>query len=186
MYVNSEKCFFSQRICGSKQRFDPVHWFRWTKQPLLAGWISWAYNVSSCYFRRKVGFARFLDVFVCLLDYCVIFGFFVLRDSVNFRYEVTVRDWSKSIGEGGWAGTERGWVISFWTFVRGGSFNFQLPLRGGSSCFFVVVVVVVVFFFNGDWHAFDNKGNSFQTVEASDTLEHQPGSGSHGQLFLPY
>ena len=29
--------------------------------------------------------------------------------------------------------------------VRGGSFNFQLALRGGSSCFF----------FYGDWHTFD-------------------------------
>ena len=60
----------------------------------------------------------------------------------------------------------------FQPLVRGGSLNFQLPLRGGSSCFFY-----------GDWHTFDNKGNSFQTIEASDTLKHQPGIGSHGQLF---
>ena len=64
----------------------------------------------------------------------------------------------------------------FEPLVRGGSFNFQLPLRSGSSCFF----------FYGDWHTFENKGNTFQTIEASDTFKHQPDIGSHGQLFLPY
>ena len=82
---------------------------------------------------------------------------------------VQLRDWSKSIG--GWAGAERGWASVFEPLVRSGSFIFQLPLRGGSS------------FFYGDWHTFDNKGNCFQTIEASDTLKHQPDIGSHGSCF---
>ena len=46
-----------------------------------------------------------------------------------------LRDWSKSIGVGG--PEQRGGGSSvFEPLVRGGSFNFQLPLRGGSSCFF--------------------------------------------------
>ena len=62
-------------------------------------------------------------------------------------------------GGGGWLPEQRGAGSSvFEPLVRGGSLNFQLPLRGGSSCFF---------FFYGDWHTFDNKGNSFQTIDPS-------------------
>ena len=70
------------------------------------------------------------------------------------------KDWSKSIVGGGGGPEQRGGGSSvFEPLVRGGSFNFQLTLRGGSSCFFY-----------GDWHTFDNKGNSFQKIKASDTL----------------
>ena len=66
--------------------------------------------------------------------------------------------------------------------------QFLNPWQGvGHSIFsYLLGVGHPVIFFNGDWHAFDNKGNFFQTIEASDTLKHQPGIGSHGQLFLPY
>ena len=83
---------------------------------------------------------------------------------------------------------EGGGSSVFEPLVRGGSFNFQLPLKGGSSCSFY-----------GKWHTPDtieNKGNSFQTIVASDTQTpthglactqpYHPGSSSHGQLFLPY
>ena len=59
-----------------------------------------------------------------------------------------------------------GGSLVFEPWVRGGSFNFQLPIGVGH-----------LFFFRGiDVHTFDtidNKGNSFQTIE-SDTLKHQP------------
>ena len=45
----------------------------------------------------------------------------------------------KKYGGGGWGGPEQrgGGSSVFEPLVRGGSFNFQLPLRGGSSCFFL-------------------------------------------------
>ena len=46
-----------------------------------------------------------------------------------------LRDWSKSIrwggGGGGCAGAERGGSSVFELLVRGGSFNFQLPIEVG-------------------------------------------------------
>ena len=45
------------------------------------------------------------------------------------RFE-SLRDWSKSIGGGGWAGAERGWVISFWTLGKGWVVQFLATRRG--------------------------------------------------------
>ena len=53
----------------------------------------------------------------------------------------------------------------FEPLVRGGSCNFQLPMGVGHP----------VFFFHENGHTFDtiyNKGNSFRTKKASDTLKH--------------
>ena len=49
-----------------------------------------------------------------------------------------IRDWSKSIGEGGGGGPEQrgGGSSVFEPLVRGGSCNFYLPVGGGSSCFY--------------------------------------------------
>ena len=69
MYINSIKCFFSQRICRSKQRLNPVRGFHWTRQHFLAGWIAWAFYVSSCYFRREV--SLFVGLLRNFLDLCV-------------------------------------------------------------------------------------------------------------------
>ena len=39
-----------------------------------------------------------------------------------------LRDWSKSIGEGGGPKQRRGGSSDFEPLIRGGSFNFQLPM----------------------------------------------------------
>lgn len=102
MNISSINCFFSQRMCGSKQPLDPVCGFRWTRQRLPAGWITWAYHVSSCSFRRAVSCARFLDVVVFLLLFevelwpvrglCNFRFYWSSRMSINFR-EVVIRSW---------------------------------------------------------------------------------------------
>ena len=41
-------------------------------------------------------------------DYCPVSCFV---DDFMDKYSQALRDWSKSIGRGGWAGAERGWVM---------------------------------------------------------------------------
>ena len=77
---------------------------------------------------------------------------------------------SKSIG-GGWAGAERGWVISFLTLGKGWVVQFSATAKG-----WVILLFFLLFFWGGgwgDWQIFDtinNKGNSLNASYASGTL----------------
>ena len=83
---------------------------------------------------------------------------------VGLLHMGTLRDWSKSIG--GWAGAERGWVISFWTLGKGWVVQFLATRRGW-------VILFLLWELTHIWHN-HKKGNSFRTIKARDTLKHQP------------
>ena len=49
---------------------------------------------------------------------------------IPFESNASKRDWSKSMGGGGWARAGRGWVIRFWTLGKGWVVQFLATCRG--------------------------------------------------------
>ena len=49
-----------------------------------------------------------------------------------------IRDWSKSIGGGGGAGAERGWVMRFLALYKGWVVQFPATLRGWVTLFYCI------------------------------------------------
>ena len=86
-----------------------------------------------------------------------------MQKVLNAKSEVERKTYIKGLVKKYWGGRpeQRGGGSSvFEPLVRGGSFNFQLPIGVGHP----------VFFFNGNPHTFDiidNKGISFQTIKAN-------------------
>ena len=58
-------------------------------------------------------------------------GLLIFLWSTQISVVGLIRDWSKSMrGGGGWAGPERGWVMSFWAWCKGWVGQFSATLRG--------------------------------------------------------
>ena len=67
---------------------------------------------EQCCFRKKHGTEDSIFILKALIDKYVK-SKPKKSNNLLFTFFVDFRDWSKSIGAGGWAGAERGWVMRF-------------------------------------------------------------------------